>query len=76
VVVADEPAPTADVFMDERGSMLRARWDDGAQQLSVSIWREGRCVATHHLGLIDTARLSSLLTQAWVEGLRHSADAT
>jgi hypothetical protein len=71
--VADEVAPTADVFLDERGSMLRARWDEDAQQLAISIWREGVCVAAHRLSLTDTARLSSISLQAWIDGSRHTA---
>jgi hypothetical protein len=70
--VAEEPVPTADVFLDERGSLLRVRWDDVLGELVLSIWREGTCVATHRLGHTDTARLSSLLTQAWIDSLRRS----
>ena len=70
--MADDAVPTAEVFLDDRGSLLRVRWDDGSQQLEITVWREGVCVATHRLDPPDTARLSSLLTQAWVDGLRQS----
>ena len=66
----DRQVPNAEVFLDERGSLLRVRWDAEGQQLVVSIWRDGTCVATQRLDATDTARLSSLLTQAWVDALR------
>ena len=64
--------PNAEVFLDDRGSLLRVRWDDDVQQLLISVWRDGVCIATHRLDHLDTARLSTLLTQAWVDGLRHT----
>ena len=67
----DDRVPTSEVFLDERGSLLRVRWSDEEQALVVSIWREGRCVATHRLRGADTGRLSSLLTQVWVDDLRR-----
>lgn len=69
VTAADGPVPGVEVFLDERGSLLRVRWDERLQRLELSVWREGVCVATHRLDPTDTARLSSLLTQAWVDGL-------
>ena len=74
--VADERLPSTEVFLDDRGSLLRVRWDEVTHEVTVSIWRGGVCVATHRLQGADTARLSSLLTQAWVDDLRSSvADA-
>ena len=70
--VAAEGVPDVELFLDDRGSLLRVTWDPETQQLMVSIWRESRCVATHGLDFADTARLSALLTQAWVDGLRSS----
>jgi hypothetical protein len=70
--MAEDAVPTSDVFLDERGSLLRVRWDDQSQQLEITVWREGVCVTTHRLDHTDTARLSSLLTQAWIDGLRRS----
>lgn len=70
--VTGDPVPTAEVFLDERGSLLRVRWDEAHQQLVISAWRDSVCVATHRLDHTDTARLSTLLTQAWIDGLRHS----
>lgn len=72
-VMATEAVPTSEVFLDERGSLLRVRWDEGRQQLAISIWQDDRCVASHRLALADTARLSTLLTQAWIDGLRREA---
>ena len=69
--MADDAVPTVEVFLDDRGSLLRVRWDE-AQQLEISVWREGVCVTTHRLDHTDTARLSSLLTQAWIDGLRRT----
>lgn len=70
--MAEDAAPTADLFLDGRGSLLRVRWDDAGQQLELSVWREGVCVATHRLDHTETARLSTVLTQAWIDGFRHS----
>ena len=51
--------PDAELFLDERGSLLRARRVAGAVELSV--WRDGRCVATHRLPAADADRLAALL---------------
>ena len=59
--MAEEPVPTVELFLDRRGSMLRARWDPERQQLLLSIWRDGLCVATQSLDRGDTARLSDFL---------------
>lgn len=67
----DEHVPNAEIFVDDRGSLLRVRWEDELQQLVISVWRHSVCVVTHRLDHTDTARLSALLTQAWVGGLRH-----
>lgn len=69
--VAEETVPTADLFLDDRGSLLRVRWDEETQQLTLSLWRDSTCVATHRLDRAGTARLASLTAQAWVESLRH-----
>jgi len=45
VFVAEDALPTAEVFLDDRGSLLRVRWDEVAQQLEITVWREGVCVA-------------------------------
>ena len=71
--MADGAVPTSEVFLDERGSLLRVRWDDAAQQLELTVWREGVCVSSHRLDHAETARLSSLLTQAFIDGLRHTS---
>jgi hypothetical protein len=70
--VADDAEPTTEVFLDDRGSFLRVRWDNAAQQLEITVWRDGVCVTTHRLDHTDTARLSFFLTQAWIDGLRHT----
>ena len=64
--------PAAEVFLDERGSLLRVRWDDRDQQLEITVWRNGVCVTTQRLDRTDTARLSSFLTEVWIDGLRHT----
>jgi hypothetical protein len=74
-LMAGEAVPSAEVFLDDRGSLLRVRWDDDAQQLEITVWRDSVCVVTHRLDHLDTARLSSMLTQAWIDGLRHTAAA-
>jgi hypothetical protein len=70
--MGDDAVPTAEVFLDDRGSLLRVRWDDVIQQLEITVWRDSVCVTTHRLDHTDTARLSALLTQAWIDGLRHT----
>jgi hypothetical protein len=61
----DEAAvPEVELFLDERGSLLRARWDASAGVVQLSVWRDGRCVATHALDSSDANRLSALLTLA------------
>jgi hypothetical protein len=70
--VPDEGVPTAELFLDDRGSLLRVRWDADRQELLLSVWRDRTCVATHRLDRADTARLSSLTTHAWLDGLRTS----
>lgn len=64
--------PDTELFLDERGSLLRVRWDEEREIVTLGIWRDGRCVATHHLDTADSTRLSALLTHAWVEALRKS----
>jgi hypothetical protein len=61
VAAVDGEAPGTELFLDERGSLLRARCVDGGVQLSV--WRDGRCVATQRLAAADSARLATLLTR-------------
>ncbi len=71
-IVDEEAVPAAELFLDDRGSLLRVRWDEHSHQLVLSQWREGVCVATHRLDTAEAARLSSLLTHAWAEGLQRS----
>jgi hypothetical protein len=59
--VDDVELPEVELFLDERGSLLRARWSDDRRLVLLSVWRDGRCVATHSLSVSDAARLSSLL---------------
>ena len=67
--VAEEPVPSVELFLDGRGSLLRARWDAGRRLLLLSIWRDGRCVATQALDASDTARLSAFLAELGAEVL-------
>jgi hypothetical protein len=60
VAAVEGAAPDTELFLDERGSLLRARCVDGAVLLSV--WRDGRCVATQRLARADAERLATLLT--------------
>jgi hypothetical protein len=52
-----------ELFLDERGSLLRARWDEERGAVVLSVWRDGRCVATHALGGADADRLAALLAR-------------
>ena len=65
--VADEPIPTAELFLDERGSLLRVRWDDDRRELVVSLWRNGTCVGTHRLRGADTERLAALVAHLRID---------
>jgi hypothetical protein len=67
--------PEAELFLDERGSLLRARWDPASGIVQLSVWRDGRCVATHALSGGDAARLSALLTEAWASALQPETTA-
>ena len=58
---SDGEVPVTELFLDERGSLLRASWDEARRRLVVSIWRDGTCVATHRLDGADAARLAALL---------------
>ena len=69
-----EPIPNVELFLDDRGSLLRVRWDDVRHELVVSLWRDGVCVATHRLDQPDTARLATLTTRAMVDSLRHALE--
>jgi hypothetical protein len=63
----DSSVPNAELFLDERGTLLRARWSVsslGEVVVELSVWRHGRCVATHRLPAADAERLSSLLQRA------------
>jgi hypothetical protein len=63
-----EQVETTELFLDERGSLLRVRWDRDRELVELSIWRDGTCVATHRLGRADAERLASLLALARTPG--------
>ena len=69
-----DPIGPAEIFVDERGAGLRATWHPEDGVVVMSMWRDGTCIGSFQLSSADTARLSSLLTQAWVDGLRHSLE--
>jgi hypothetical protein len=74
-VMAEPPQPVADadLFLDGRGSMLRAQWDAERRVVVLSIWRDGRCVATHTLDGDDAVRLSALLVGSSVGSAEGAA---
>ena len=67
-------AERTELFSDERGRVLRATWHPDEATVTLSIWRESECVASVHLDIDSASRLSSLLTEAWAEGLRLQPD--
>lgn len=72
----DEAIGSRELFVDERGAALRATWHPEAGVVVLSLWREGQCLGTFRLGTADAARLSTLLTHAWVENLRLSLESS
>lgn len=67
-------AERVEVFEDGRGRVLRVTWHPDAKTVVVSIWKDSTCVGTVHLDVDDASRLSSLLVDSWIEGLRLTLD--
>lgn len=63
--------PTVSTFIDERGSGLRVSWHEEEALAVLSIWRSSECVGTVRLRGSELMRLSTLITQAWIDSLRH-----
>ena len=66
-------SPTVATFVDERGNGLRVSWHEDKGLAVLSIWRGDECVATVRLRGNELMRLSTLITQAWIDSLRLSA---
>lgn len=68
----NDPARRA-LFVDERGTGMRASWHADRSQMVISLWREDVCVATCALAPGEALRLAEFVV-AHVEGaLRREA---
>jgi hypothetical protein len=67
-------AERTELFSDERGRVLRATWHPDETTVTLSIWRESECVASIRLDVDSASRLSTLLIEAWADGLRLQLD--
>jgi hypothetical protein len=63
------------VHVDPRGDgrVLRISAHPEVGVVTISIWRDDRCVATHHVPTADVPGLVQLLTEALVEQAGSSA---
>jgi hypothetical protein len=53
-----------DLFIDERGVVLRVSWRPKQDLFVLSVWHDDHCVGTFQMPVGDVARLSGLLTAA------------
>jgi hypothetical protein len=53
-----------DLFIDERGVVLRVSWHPEQDLVVLSLWHDDHCVGTFHLPVGDVARLKGLLSAA------------
>lgn len=53
--------PRRELFVDERGSALRATWHRERGQVVVSLWHDDVCVGTVRLEPDDATRLAGFL---------------
>jgi hypothetical protein len=53
-----------DLFIDERGVVLRVSWHPEQDLVVLSVWHEDHCVGTFRMPVQEVARLSGLLTAA------------
>ena len=66
--------PAVETFIDERGNGLRVSWHEKEALAVLSIWRGSQCVGTVRIQGDGLMRLSTLITQAWVDSLRHAPE--
>lgn len=67
-------ARQSELFVDDRGAVLRVTWHASEDVMVVSQWRDGRCVASHRLPPAESARLSALLARAAAAALAPTPD--
>jgi hypothetical protein len=53
-----------DLFIDERGVVLRVSWHPKQDVVVLSVWHDDHCVGTFQMPVGDVARLNGLLTAA------------
>jgi hypothetical protein len=51
-----------DLFIDERGVVLRVSWHPEQDLLVLSVWHDDHCVGTFQMPVGDVARLKGLLS--------------
>jgi hypothetical protein len=64
-----------ELFVDERGNGLRVSWHPEDDVAVVSVWRDGSCVGTVRLPGHELLRLSTMITEAWLEHARQVPEA-
>ncbi|HWB71276.1 MAG TPA: hypothetical protein VG452_03595 [Egibacteraceae bacterium] len=50
-----------ELFVDERGTGLRATWHEDRDILVLSLWRDDSCVGTFRLSAAEAARMALFL---------------
>ncbi len=55
------PLPRRELFVDARGSALRASWHEERSVVVVSLWHDDECVGTVQLRPEDAGRLAQFL---------------
>lgn len=55
------PLSRRELFVDSRGSALRASWHEEQGMVVVSLWHDDECVGTVRLDAADSTRLAQFL---------------
>jgi hypothetical protein len=62
-----------DLFIDERGVVLRVSWHPEQDPVVLSVWHDDHCVGTFRMPVGDVARLKGLLSAALVDRLTQAS---
>jgi hypothetical protein len=62
------------LFVDERGTGLRATWHPERGIVNISVWRDDRCVETFHLPVAEVGRLVTFLVDGLTDVATQAAD--
>jgi hypothetical protein len=63
------------LFVDERGTGLRATWHAERGFVNLSVWRDDRCVETFHLPVAEVGRLATFLVGGLADAVVQAAEA-